>query len=218
MKTKTRQSFLLSFLLVFSGIPLLLLFYGNFPERTPLKTALSAVTILAFWFMLGQMYLAQPNSYAVKAMNLGKLIKLHKFIGYTCCLVVLFHPFYLVVPRFFEGGSSPYDSLLIILTSFSSNGVVLGMLAWGLMLFLGFTSLIRKWLPLSYTGWKKLHGIVSALFTGLACWHVIEIGRHSTPLTSTVLILLTGGGLLLLIKYYFTTPSPKASAEKLSKP
>lgn len=200
---KTKQSFSLYFLLIFSGVPLLLLSHGNVPERSLLKTALSAITILAFWFMMGQMYLAQPNTFAVKALNMRKLVKLHKIIGYTCCLIVLFHPIYLVFPRLYEGGISPLDSLMIIFTSFSSNGVVLGMLSWGLMLLLAITSLLRKSLPLPYKSWKKLHGVISALFIALASWHVIELGRHSNLLTSIILLILLGGGIFLLLKHYF---------------
>lgn len=202
MRAYIQNSFFRQSLLVFSGIPLLLIWaMSNFPERSPLKEVLSVITILALYQLIGQFFWARTNRSAVRNLTMGKVLKYHKFIGYTIIIIMLFHPLYVVVPRFFESGVSPIDAFITMITTLN-QGVVLGIIAWCLMLVLGVTSLIRNKFPMKYKSWRVLHGILAILFVSIAVWHAIDLGRHSSLAMSILLSMLTAGGILLLLKTY----------------
>ena len=188
-------------MMVFTGIPLLIWALGNFPDRSLLKESISIMTILLFCQMIGLFFWSRANGYAAKTIKISQMIKFHKFIGYTCVVLMLFHPFFIVVPRFFESGVAPFDAFITIITTLN-QGVVLGITAWCLMLTLGITSLIRKKLPMRYTTWRTFHGIVATILILTAAWHVIDLGRHSSIAMSILIILLTTGAILLLGKQY----------------
>jgi len=147
-------------LVVFAGIPLLLWVQTDLPVRSLFKESLSVLTILAFCQMLGMFFWSGINPYAVKEMKLIQVIKFHKIIGYTSVVILLLHPVFLVLPRFFESGVSPVDAFVTIITTFN-QGIILGIVAWCLILIIGITCLIRKILPIRYTIWRKLHGILA---------------------------------------------------------
>lgn len=197
------HSFKLS-ILTLTGIPLLLLLtMGNFPERSLLKESFSVLTILAFFQLVGQFFWARTNRSAVRNLTMGSVLKYHKFIGYTFVAVMLFHPLYIVTPRFFEAGVSPIDALITMLTTMNL-GVVLGIIAWCLMLILGVASFMRTKLPMKYKSWRMLHGVLAILFVSFAAWHAIDLGRHSSPAMSIFLGVLTAGGIILLLKTYLS--------------
>lgn len=189
-------------ILAFTGIPLLVWIMGNLPDRTLLKDIISGMAILAFWQMIGQFFLARTNRVAVEDLTMSNVVKYHKIIGYIFVTGLLVHPILLVVPRFFESGVSPGDAFLTIITTFTSQGVVLGIIAWCLMLTLGITSLARNILPMRYTTWRIFHGILAMMFISIAAWHVIDLGRHSTLTMSILIAVLTACGVLLLLKTY----------------
>ena len=202
MRAYIQNNFFRQSLLVFTGIPLLLVFaIGTFPERSLLKEALSVITILALFQLIGQFFWARSNRSAVSKLTMGKVLKYHKYIGYTFISIMLFHPLYVVVPRFFEAGVSPIDAFITMITTLN-QGVVLGIIAWCLMLVLGVTSLVRNTLPIHYKSWRVLHGILAMLFVSIAVWHAIDLGRHASLAMSIVLSMLTAGGILLLLKTY----------------
>lgn len=196
-----KSSVLRQSVLVFAGMPLLIWVMGNFPERSVLKESFSVMTILAFCQMMGQFFWARANRSVVAELKMRKVIKYHKFIGYTFVSILFFHPLYLVIPRFFESGVSPADAFITIITTLN-QGVVLGIIAWCMMLTLGITSFARKKLPLKYKTWRVFHGILAMLFIFTATWHVIDLGRHSNLAMSILIIMLTAGGGLLLLKTY----------------
>ncbi len=202
MRSYFKSNFLISAGVVFSGIPLFILALGNFPERTLLKESLSAVTILAFCSMMGLFYFTRTNSCALKDLKMNRLKKVHKIIGYISVTVLLFHPFFLVVPRFFESGIDPVDAFVTIITTYTSRGVVLGLVAWCLMLILGIISLARKKLPIKYKSWRVFHGILAIAFISAAAWHAIDLGRHADLAMSTYIILLAAFGVALVVKTY----------------
>ena len=204
MSTYIKSNFLKQSVLVFTGMPLIIWTMGNLPDRSLLKESLSVMTILAFCQMIGQFFWSRTNRYAVVNLKMSKVIKYHKIIGYTFAIALLFHPVLLVVPRFFESGVAPFDAFITIITTFTSQGVVLGIIAWCLMLKLIITSLARKKLPMKYTTWRVFHGIVAILFIFVAAWHVIDLGRHSSIAMSIFITLLTTGGVLLTGKRYIS--------------
>jgi len=174
----------------------------NFMERSILKEVFSIVTILAFFQLIGQFFWARTNRSAVKQLTMSRVLKYHKFIGYTFVVIMFFHPLYVVIPRFFEAGVSPVDAFITMITTMNT-GIVLGIIAWSLMLVLGITSFIRNKLPMNYKSWRVLHGILAILFVFTAVWHAIDLGRHASLLMSLLFCALTAGGILLLLGTYF---------------
>lgn len=78
---------------------------------------------MAFFQLIGQFFWARTNRSAVRGLTMGSVVKYHKFIGYTFVAVMLFHPLYMVLPRFSEAGLSPVDAFVTMITTMNS-GVV----------------------------------------------------------------------------------------------
>ena len=201
MNVYLKSNFFIQSVLAFIGMPPFIWALGSLPARSFLKESLSIMTILAFCQIIGQFFWSRANRYAAKDLKISRMISLHKIIGYTFVTVLLFDPVFLVVPRFFESGVSPVDVLVTILTTFN-QGVVLGIIAWCLMLILGITSLVRKKLPMKYTTWRVFHGILATLSISIAAWHAIDLGRHANLAMSILISILTAGGILLLLITY----------------
>jgi predicted ferric reductase len=214
MRAVITNTFFRQAILAFAGMPMLIWAMGNLPARAMLKETLSVITVLAFFQMIGQFFWARTNRYALKNLKMSQLIKYHKFIGYTFALALLLHPVLLVIPRFFEAGISPTDAFLTTITTFTIRGVVLGIIAWCLLLILGITSFTRRKLPMTYKTWRVFHGILAGLFAAVAAWHVIDLGRHSSFAMSALIICLTAFGVLLLVKTYTSEMLPKQEKDK----
>lgn len=146
--------------------------------------------------MGGMFVWSRANRYAAKGIQMSQVIKIHKLIGYTCTAALLFHPILLVLPKFFEAGTSPGDALTTILTTFNL-GIVLGLVSWGLLLTITITALARKHLPMKYKTWRTLHGILATCFIFTSAWHVIDLGRNSSMGMSFFIIMLAAGSILL---------------------
>lgn len=196
-------------LLIFIALPALLFALGSAPARSLLKDSLSLLTILAFSFMLQQLFLTRNFKGIQAYYKLSQLSNIHKYIGYFVVTVFLFHPVLLVVPRFFEAGVKPLDALITLLTTFQSLGVVLGLIAWGLMLLLGMTAIFRyklvQKLGIKYKAWRLFHGALSVLFISIASWHAIELGRHVDTLMASFIMVFAVSGAVLLVKQYVLT-------------
>lgn len=204
----TNIKFLYLFLLgaVFTVLPVLFFITGDFVRRDILKDSISIVTILSFFIILGQFYLSKINEGIIKLFKTFKVIKVHKVIGYIFLPILIVHPILIVVPRFFEAGADPVESLITMITTFDNLGIVFGIIAWILMFALGLTSLFRNKLNMSYKNWKLLHGVLSLAFIVLAAWHVVDLGRHMDNSMISLIIIVTALASILLLKTYI---SPK---------
>lgn len=198
-------------IIVFIGLPILFWALGDFPRRTTLKESFSIITLLAFSLMIGQFFLTQGYRAIHKELKMSNLNKIHKAIGYIFAIVLFIHPFLIVVPRYFESGVAPLEAFWTIITSFNSIGVILGLIAWVLMLTIGVTSIIRNKLSMSYKTWRIIHGVLSILFIAIATWHATDLGRHTNLATSIFLIIISTSGVLLMLKTYFIRNSKKQS-------
>ena len=209
MKKRNALNYIVPATFVFVGLPLLLWATGDFPRRTPLKEFLSVLTLVAFCLMLGQFLLARIYGGAVRTLGPVGVVRYHKIIGYTFVAVLLAHPFLIVLPRYFEPGIDPQAAFFSLIKEFDNPGVLLGMTAWGLMVILGVTSLVRGRLPMRPKTWKIFHGVLSGLFVSLGTCHALELGRHTNAAVSAMLIILTVGALALLLRSYFLKPLMK---------
>ncbi|MDP8305534.1 MAG: ferric reductase-like transmembrane domain-containing protein [Candidatus Chlorobium antarcticum] len=213
MHKHARRNSLIAATAIFIGLPLLLWSLGDFPRRTILKESLALLFLLAFCQMLGQFFLARGKMSASTNLKMSTAGKFHKIMGYICVGVFLMHPFLLVVPRYFESGMAPTEAFITIITTVDSSGIVLGIVAWCLLLLLGLLSLIRRLLPLKHTTWRILHGIQAMVILAVATWHVVDLGRHADLAMSTYLIILAVSGELAIFKLYIAKPT---KAKKIS--
>ena len=198
---KTLYIFLSITILV--GLPIIFFILGDFPSRTILKNTISIITILSFFILFGQFLLSEINQSIKDLFNYPKVVKIHKIIGYVVLPILLIHPLLVVVPRFFEVGVSPFESFIKMITSLDSLGVILGIIAWVLMLSLGITSMFRNKLNMPYSVWKVFHGVLSLVFIIFASWHAMEIGRHINFPMSILIVFLVLISTILIIKMYF---------------
>lgn len=204
MENRIRIYNRIAVLAIFIALPLSIYFLGNFPRRTPLKEAISLLTIQAFFIMLLQFYLSRANRNLLQVHKMGRIIKWHKVLGYVFVSVLLIHPILIVVPRFFEAGISPTDAFKELLSNFNQTGLLLGLIAWILMFVIGLTSLFRNKLPFTYKIWRVFHGILSVVFILIASFHVVNMGRHiNKPMAWIIGALSILGVVLLLRKYIF---------------
>ncbi len=197
----------------FVFLPITFFILGETPKRTLLKDVISIITILALFIVFGQFYLARINEGVKEIFKIAKIIKIHKVIGYTVLPILLIHPILIIVPRFFEVGSDPFESFITMISGFDSLGIILGIIGWILMLALGLTSMFREKLNMSYKSWKILHGILSLAFILFASWHAIDMGRHMSLAMTGLIILIASIASALLLKSYFFN-NKKISKEK----
>lgn len=202
MKTSLQSYNRLAAILVFIALPLLIWALGDVPRRTVLKEVLSLLTLVSFSMMILQFFLSRGNGKILKVHRTGKVVKLHKIIGYVFVSFLLLHPFLIVVPRYFEAGVDPGEAFTTMLTTFDSRGIILGLSAWCLMLVLGLSSIFRKRLGMKYTTWRVFHGILSMVFIVLATWHATDLGRHTDLPMSVYMIALGGLGVFQLLRVY----------------
>jgi predicted ferric reductase len=214
MEKRIRIYNIIAAIAIFLGLPILFWAIGDFPKRSNLKETLSVVTILAFCMMIAQFYLARSNKNALKAHKMSKVVKYHKFIGYTFVSILFVHPFLIVVPRYYEAGVDPIDAFTTIITTFDSTGVILGMIAWCLMVIIGISSFIRNHIGMTYKTWRIFHGILSITFLTIASWHVIDLGRHINSSMRIYIIALAGLGVILLLKTYLFKSSKPSGETK----
>lgn len=206
MNKNSKTDYLIPATLIFIGLPLLFWALGDFPRRTVLKESISILFLLSYSLMLGQFFLGRGNRSIVKRFKMSTVLRYHKVIAYTIVGVFLVHPFLIVVPRYFESGVTPMEAFITVITTFDSLGVVLGLIAWFLMLLMGITSFMRKRLPVKYITWRYFHGILSILFISFATFHAIDLGRHTNPAMSIYMIFLAVSGAALLLITYTKMP------------
>ncbi|MBU1565123.1 MAG: ferric reductase-like transmembrane domain-containing protein [Proteobacteria bacterium] len=202
MQEQTRRFGFLSLTLIFIGVRMLIYAAGDFPRRTYLKESISILTLVAFCQMFAQFFIARSTNALLSDCRLSTVLKIHKAIGYMFITVLLVHPVLIVVPRYFESGVDSMEAFLIIITSFDSLGVVLGIISWSLMLVFVVTSLWRNKLPLTYKTWRTIHGFLSIAFISMASWHAINLGRHTDHILSSYIIAMLASCVLMLLKSY----------------
>ena len=150
----------------------------NTPQRTWLKDFLALLTILAFSMMICQVYLSRVQSFLNQGVRLPRIVRVHKAIGYFFIAVLVLHPVFIVLPRYFEAGVTPVEAFLKMITEVDNLGIVLGLVAYAFMLLVGITAMFRNKLPINYRQWRVLHAVLSFLFIAVATWHAVDLGRH----------------------------------------
>ncbi|MEX1383665.1 ferric reductase-like transmembrane domain-containing protein [Lutibacter sp.] len=193
----------------FIGVPLVLFFLGDFEKRTILMEIFSLITILGFTLLISQFFTSRLNKTLVKKMRMANVLKIHKIIGYTFISILLLHPFFIIVPKFFDNGVAPTDAFLKLITTFSSLGVILGLIAYACIIIFLITSYFRFKLHLKYKTWRNLHGYLTMFFIITGTWHVINMGRHSNTSFSLYYLVAVASGIYYLLRTYLFKTSKK---------
>lgn len=219
MKFTVQLVTILAALAVFVGLPLLFYGLGDAPRRSLLKEAISLATLLAFAAMLGQFFMARSNAWLLSVFKPLQIQTVHKYIAYTAVAVILLHPVLIVLPRALEGGIRPWDAFVTMITEIDSLGIVLGLVAWVLLLMLVVTAFFRKpvikRLSTHYRGWRYSHGGLAVSFTALALWHAITLSRHTDAPMSALFFTLAVIGFAMLAKLYWgAIPAKPAQQQK----
>ena len=200
MKTK---SYLLKFsalIFTFIAVPLFLYFSGNFERRTALMEVLSVVTLLAFSLLLSQFFTSRLNYKLMKQIRMVNVVAIHRFIGYVFISVILLHPFFIIVPKFFDDAVSPTDAFVRLITTYNTTGIILGLIAYGIIIILMVTAFFRFKMNLHYRTWRSLHGYLTLLFVITATWHVIDMGRHSNSSFTLFYLLVVATGIYYVLR------------------
>ncbi len=202
---------------VFVGLPVLFYLLGDAPRRSYLKEGLSLLTLLSFSLMLGQFFLARSNATVLALFKPPAVQKIHKWIAYGAIAIIALHPFFIVLPRYFEAGVRPWDAFWTMLTSLDSLGVLLGLIAWATMIVLGVSAFFRmalmKRFKTRYRGWRTFHAVLAVGFTVAAIWHAIDLGRHTDAAMSAFFIAIAAAGFTMLARLYWRErPGLAASA------
>jgi predicted ferric reductase len=203
MNNKSKLYYLVPGGIFYLAVPLIYMIVGDFPSRTVLKEILSLATVGAFFLFLGQFYLSRINTVTLKGQNYSKVVKLHKIIGYVCIPIIFLHPFFIVLPRYFEASLDPVDAFWLILTTFDSKGIILGLIAMALMILIGITAILRKRIHMKYKTWRTMHAFLSLAFIFVATWHAVDLGRHMDTFLSEYTIFLSSIGVVFLMRTYF---------------
>ena len=199
------RSYILKFsalIITFIAVPLFLYFSGNFARRTTLMETLSIVTILAFSLLLSQFFTSRLNYKLMKQIRMVNVLVIHKFIGYVFISVILFHPFFVIIPKFFDDGVTPSDAFVKLITTFGTTGIILGLISYAIMLTLMVTAFFRFKMHLHYRTWRSLHGYLTLLFVITATWHVIDMGRHSNSSFTMFYLLVVAVGIYYVLRKY----------------
>lgn len=206
MKTRNYIFKFSAIIITFIAVPLFLYFSGNYPKRTTLMETLSILTILAFSLLLSQFFTSRLNYKLMKQIRMVNVLTIHKFIGYFFISVMMLHPFFIIIPKFFDDAVTPSDAFIRLITTFSTTGVILGLIAYAIMLILMVTAFFRFKMHLHYRTWRRLHAYLTLLFVFTASWHVIDMGRHSnSSFTLFYLLVVVVGIYYVLRKYLFKT-------------
>lgn len=207
---KQRHIFRLIILaILFIAVPIILYNLADFPKRNLLMETLSVITILGFTLFISQFFSTRMNKKLVKDIRMVNVLKIHKIIGYTFVSILLFHPIFIIVPKFLDNTVSPTNAFLKLITTFNSSGVILGLIAYTCMVIIIITSFFRFKLHLNYRTWRSLHGYFTMLFILTATWHVINLGRHSNTTFSIYYVLIVTSGIFYLLKTYLFKTSKK---------
>lgn len=214
MKIQSYIYKLSALIIAFIAVPLFLYFSGNFPRRTTLMETLSIVTILAFSLLLSQFFTSRLNYKLMKQIRMVNVLTIHKLIGYFFISIILIHPFFIIIPKFFDNGVTPSDAFIRLVTTFSSTGVIVGLISYATMLILMITAFFRFKMHLHYRTWRNLHGYLTLIFVITATWHVVDMGRHSnTSFTMFYLLVVAIGIYYVIRKYLFKTSKNEKYSE-----
>ena len=209
MKAKSYLFKFSALIFTFIAVPLYLYFSGNFERRTTLMETLSIVTILAFSLLLSQFFTSRLNYKLMKQIRMVNVVAIHRFIGYVFIIVILLHPFFIIVPKFFDDAVTPTDAFVRLITIYNTTGIIFGLIAYGIMIILMVTAFFRFKMNLHYRTWRSLHGYLTLLFVITATWHVIDMGRHSNSSFTLFYLLVVATGIYYVLRKYLFKKTAK---------
>lgn len=202
-----RTPFVVSYLVLMALVPVFLAVNQDVPAGSVYKKVVLIASIAAFSLVLGQFWLSRLWPRSVVNVRPATVLHWHKIVGYSAGAFLLIHPLLMIARRFWVQESDPLDNLLLMLRAPALLPAIVG---WLLLVLLILLSLVRRSLPPSF--WRLFHGLMSAVFTGLATWHVVAVGRHSNAAMSLFWIVLAVSTVGVLLNSYLPVCSTKTSS------
>lgn len=198
--------FVVGYLLMVALVPVFLAVDQDAPMGSPFKQVVLLVSLAAFGLVLGQFWLSRLLPRSVAKTRPAVVLRWHKVVGYSAVGFLALHPVLMIARRFWVQESDPIDNLLLML---QAPSLLPAIVAWVVMALLGILSIFRK--RFSPKSWRRFHGLLSAVFAGLATWHVVAVGRHSNTAMSLFWIVLAGGAVAALLSSYLSVLSVSTS-------
>lgn len=202
-----RNATVVVYLLMMALVPVYLAVNQAVPTRFVTQQAVLLLSLAALGLVLGQFWLSRLLPRNVANVKPASLLRWHKIVGYSAGAFLLIHPFLMIARRFWVQESDPVDNLLLMLRA---PALLPAIVAWVLLALLVVLSLLRRRFPPQ--SWCLLHGLMSAVFAGLAAWHVVSVGRHSNAAMSLFWIVLAGSAVGALLNSYLPVPSTVSSS------
>ncbi|MBF0443296.1 MAG: ferric reductase-like transmembrane domain-containing protein [Oligoflexales bacterium] len=202
---------LVKFMLFASGffmIPVLFAWLQDIPSRFLLKEFFSLLAIGAFHLAIGQAFLVK----FFRQVKLSELGLCHKPVGYAVMVIMLLHPLFIIMPRFFLNELSPLSCLSEMI---ESPRLATGICAWLTLLTLALLSIFKNRLHFGKSMWIRMHTVISIIFYILAFHHMVRIGRHSNIAVN----FLTSGFIFFILlraamnEFKINTENPKLKEE-----
>lgn len=197
-----RNTPIVVYLLFMALVPVYLAVNQGVPTQFVTQQAVLLLSLAAFGLVLGQFWLSRLLPPDVTKVKPAVVLRGHKVVGYAAGAFLLLHPVLIVARRFWAQESDPIDNLLLIL---GAPAMLPAIVAWVLLALLVLLSLLRR--RLRPKSWGLLHGLMSAAFVGLATWHVVSVGRHSSAAMSLFWIALAGSAVGTLLLSYLPVHS-----------
>ena len=205
-----RNLLVVLYLLMVAVAPVVLAVSQEVPSGSVFKQLVLVLSLAAFGLILGQFWLSKLMPWDEVHVRPAVVLRWHKVIGYATGGFLLIHPVLMIARRFWVQESDPLDNLLLMLRAPALLPAIVG---WGLLAVIGMLSLTRQ--HLRPRSWRVLHGLLSAVFVGLATWHVVAVGRHSNAAMSAYWIVLAAGTVGTLL-FSYRHPYQHARSRRLS--
>ena len=194
-----KPPFIIALILFFALAPVYLAVIQNVPARSAFQQVVLLLSLGAFGLVLGQFWLSRLLPRDAAGIPTPGVIRFHKIIGSIIGAFLLLHPGLMIARRFWVEESNPLDNLALLLLA---PALLPGIIAWVLLVAIVLLALPPVRRCLRGSTWRRLHGLLSLTFVGLATWHVVAVGRHSSLAMSAFWIALAAGSLGALLLSY----------------
>ncbi|MGI9258327.1 MAG: ferredoxin reductase family protein, partial [Gammaproteobacteria bacterium] len=174
-------------------------------SRGPYITIVGALSICGLTALLAQYALAGRIDAVTRVAGIDNSMRIHRKAGEIIALYFFFHPFLIVLPRFFIAPQLAIDDLWLTFTSPES---ATGVFAWALMSVWVLTAIFKEKLDLSYEAWRLSHGLGLIAIAILATHHAVTVGRHAQyePWFDVMWIVLCAIAVSTVAFTYFVRP------------
>lgn len=190
--TRKRVDFVGWTLLLYIVVPLTMLILNNGGS-----TGFSGSgTLIGFCLFTGQFFWSPGNRYVERHLAKQEVRTLHARLGYICLGFFSILPLLSIAAKVAVSDLSAPEYFVSLVNNDMLFGYLPGFIGWLTLLGLGVSTLLRKKLRLSKSGWQTLHGWLALLTILSLGWYAVETTRQVNAPISLLLFFLVGRGIL----------------------